>query len=242
MIDLHSHLLPNLDDGARNLAAAIEMARGMAAAGVTVVCATPHVRDDCPTSAGSMERALACVREAVVEAEIEIEVRGGGEIALERLPRVDAEARVRFGLGGNPGLLLLALPDTTWPQDLPRICARLAEDGVVPVLAHAERNLRIQNEPTLLDDTVSAGAVVQLAASSIGGTQRRVVARCAWRLLELELVHCIASDAHAPGGSETGLAAAIEAVGGGALGAWLSTDVPAALLAGDALPPRPVAG
>ena len=239
MIDLHSHVLPGLDDGAVDLGAAVEMVRSMAESGVRVVCGTPHVRDDFPTSPRSMEQALELVREAVAEAGIPIELRGGAEIALERLPRLDAGARTRFGLGGNPGLLLLETPYSTWPADLPRVCARLREDGIVPVVAHPERNPRVQDEPTLLDDVVAAGGVVQVTAASIDGKLGRVNARCARRLIELELVHLIASDAHGPGMPEAGMAEAVAAVGGGALGAWLSEGVPAALLAGDELPPRP---
>ena len=89
MIDLHSHLLPGLDDGARDLDAAVEMARSLAADGVTIVCGTPHVRDDYPTTPEEMEGALAPRARAVAEAGIAIEVRGGGEIALERLPTLD---------------------------------------------------------------------------------------------------------------------------------------------------------
>ena len=173
----------------------------MAESGVRVVCATPHVRDDFPTSPGSMERALALVQAAVEEAGIAIEVRGGAEIALNRLPRLDSGVRERFGLGGNPGLLLLETPYATWPTDLPRVCTRLREDGIVPVVAHPERNPHVQNEPTLLDDVVAAGGVVQVTAASFDGSLGRATARCAHRLLELELVHLIASDAHAPRGA-----------------------------------------
>ena len=239
VIDLHSHVLPGLDDGAADLDAALEMARAMAESGVRVVCATPHVRDDFPTSPGSMERALELVQAAVAEAGIAIEVRGGAELALDRLPRLDSGMRARFGLGGNPGLVLLEMPYSTWPTDLPRVCARLREDGIVPVVAHPERNPDVQNEPTLLDDVVAAGGVVQVTAASFEGGLGRVTARCAHRLLELELVHLIASDAHGPGAPESGMAEAVETVGGGELGAWLSEGVPAALLAGEELPPRP---
>jgi protein-tyrosine phosphatase len=239
VIDLHTHILPGLDDGAADLDAALEMARVMAASGVRLVCATPHVRDDFPTSPGSLERALELVQAAVAEAGIAIEVRGGAEIALVRLPRLDAGARTRFGLGGNPRLLLLETPYSTWPTDLPRMCARLREEGIVPVIAHPERNPQVQGEPTILDDVVAAGGVIQVTAASIDGRLGRVTARCARRLIELELVHLIASDAHGPGVPESGMAEAVAAVGGGELGAWLSEGVPAALLAGDELPPRP---
>jgi len=239
VIDLHSHLLPGLDDGPPDLEAALEMARAMAESGVRVVCATPHVRDDFPTSPGSMERALERLQAAVEEAGIAIEVRGGAEIALNRLPGLDTGIRERFGLGGTPGLLLLETPYDTLPADLPRVCKRLRDDGIVPVIAHPERNPTVQDEPTRLDDVVAAGAVVQVTAASFDGSLGRTTARCAHRLLELDLVHLIASDAHAPGLPECGMAEAAGTVGGGELGVWLSEAVPAALLAGEELPPRP---
>jgi protein-tyrosine phosphatase len=237
VIDLSSHVLPGLDDGALDLDAAVAMARSMAEGGVRVVCGTPHVRDDFPTSPGSMERALGLVQAAVAEAGITIEVRGGAEIALGRIARLDSGARARFGLGGNPALLLLGTPYSSWPTDLPRVCRRLREDGIVPLLAHPERNSHIQDEPTLLDDVVGAGGVVQMTAASIDGRLGHVTARCARRLLELELAHCIASDAH--DATKAGMAEAVDALGGGKLGAWLSEGVPAALLAGEELPARP---
>ena len=239
MIDLHSHVLPGLDDGAADLVAAVEMARSMAADGVTVVCATPHVRDDFPTSAEAMEAALAVVRAAVADECVAIEVRGGGEIALERLPTLDAGARARFGLGGNAALLLLETPYSIWLLDLPRTCASLCREGIVPLLAHPERNPYVQEDPMLLEDVVRAGAFVQLTAASVDGRLGRVTASCARRLLELELAHCIASDAHGPTVREAGMSAAAAAAGGGDLGRWLTNDVPAALLAGAAVPPRP---
>ena len=242
VIDLHSHVLPGLDDGASGLGEAVEMARSMAADGVTIVCGTPHVRDDYPTSAEAMEGALARLQAAIAQAGIGIEVRGGGEIALDRLPALDADERARFGLGGNPGLLLLETPYTSWLLDLPRTCARLRRDGIVPVLAHPERNPYVQEEPGVLEEVVRAGAFVQLTAASVDGRLGRTTASCARRLLELELAHCVASDAHGPGVREAGLSGAVAAVGGGELGAWLVSGVPAALLAGEEPPPRPAGG
>ena len=239
MIDLHSHVLPGLDDGARGLADAVEMARSMAADGVTIVCGTPHVRDDYPTAVETMREALGLVRAAVADAGIPIDVRGGGEIALDLLPALDAVTRARFGLGDNPLLLLLESPYTNWPLDLPRTCAQLLLDHIVPVLAHPERNPQVQEEPAVLADAVRVGAYVQLTAASVNGRLGRGSASCARRLLELELAHCIASDAHGPGVREAGMSAAAKAVGGGEMARWLTYDVPAALLAGRPLPRRP---
>ena len=239
MIDLHSHILPGLDDGAVDVPAAVEMAREMAADGVTMVCGTPHVRDDYPTSAEAMSEALEQVRRAVTAEGIAIEVRGGGEIALERLPLLEPAGRASFGLGGNPQLLLLESPYSGWLLSLPNSCAQLRIEGVVPVLAHPERNPSVQEDPSILAEVVRAGAVVQLTAASVDGRLGSRTAKCARRLLEEGLAHCLASDAHGPGVREAGLSGAARVLGGGELARWLTVDVPAALLDNRPLPPRP---
>ena len=241
MIDLHSHLLPGLDDGARDLDEAVAIARSMADDGVRVVAATPHVRDDYPTSAEAMAAALVSVREAVEAAAIPLEVRGGGEIALDALSGLSADERAHFGLGGNPRLLLLEFPYFGWPMSLASIVFELASTGVVAVVAHPERNSDVQERPELLADVVRIGAVVQLTASSVDGRLGRRPAACSRRLLELGLAHLVASDAHAPSVRQAGMSAARDAVGNEALGRWLTQEVPAALLAGEALPERPAA-
>jgi len=239
MIDLHSHILPGLDDGPRDLAGSLEIARSMAQDGIRIVAGTPHVREDYPTSPQRMEAAIALLQRAIANAGIDLDVRPGGEIAIDRLQVLDDDARRRFGLGGNPALLLIEFPYYGWPLTLGRECAELRRDGTVPVIAHPERNQAVQDRPSIVDELVYQGAVVQLTAASVDGRLGRAAAACAHALLELELAHLIASDAHAPGVRQAGLSGAVAAVGGGALGSWLTTDVPAALLAGEELPPRP---
>lgn len=238
VIDLHSHLLPGLDDGARNLDESLAMALSMVADGVTIVAATPHVRDDHPTEPGAMEDALEAVRATVADAGLALDVLGGGEVALDRLHELDFDARSRFGLGGNASVLLLEFPYHGLPIGLAHECARLSLEGVVPVIAHPERNPNVQERPGALEPVVCAGGVIQLTAASVDGRLGRAPAACARRLLELELAHLIASDAHSPGVREAGMSAAANSIGG-ELGHWLTTQVPTALLAGDELPPRP---
>lgn len=239
MIDLHAHVLPGLDDGARNPEEAFEIVRSMADDGVEVVAATPHVRDDYPTTPEQMEQGVAQLRILVREAGIDLEILPGGEIALERLRALDEDALSRFGLGGNPRLLLIEFPYVGWPPALAVECARLRGLGIVPVLAHPERNNVVQERPGDLDALVRAGTVVQLTAASVDGRLGRAAAACAKRLLELELGHLLASDAHAPGIRQAGMSRAVEAIGDRALARWLTSSVPEALLGGDELPPRP---
>lgn len=241
MIDLHSHILPGLDDGARTIDESVALARALAADGVRVVVAAPHVRDDYPTSPDAMEAALALVREAVAADGLSLRVLGGGEIALPRLGALGAGELERFALGGSR-VVLLEPPTLGWPVDLVRTCALLARDGWVPMLAHPERSAEVQERPALLEELVRAGALVQLTAASVDGRLGRRPAECARELLRLGLAHALASDAHGPGVREAGLSGAVAALGGGALGRWLVEDVPAALLAGEEVPARPVGG
>ncbi len=84
MIDLHSHVLPGLDDGAADVEEALAICRAAAADGVEVLAGTPHVRDDHPTTAEAMEAALAGLREAAGDL---LRLVPGGEIALDELRR-----------------------------------------------------------------------------------------------------------------------------------------------------------
>ena len=241
MIDLHSHVLDGLDDGAASIEESVAIARSMAEDGVRKVAATPHVRDDYPTTPDAMEAALARVRAAVAAEGIPIEILPGGEVAMDELSKLDADARARFGLGGNPNLLLLEFPYYGWPMALPQLVWDLVTTGTVVVIAHPERNAEVQERPDRLEGVVDMGAAIQLTAASVDGRLGKRTAGCSRALLELGLAHLIASDAHAPGVRLAGMSAAAAAVGGGELAEWLTSAVPAALIAGEELPPRPLA-
>jgi protein-tyrosine phosphatase len=239
VIDLHAHVLPGVDDGPDSLEVALEMLRDAAAEGITVVAATPHVRHDYPTSPETMERLLAEVRHAAAEAEIAVELLPGAELDLEVLRRLDDETLRRFGLGGNPSLLLLEFPYSGWPLELDQTVFRLSARGYTTVLAHPERNASVQADPQRLHGAVAAGAFVQITAASVEGRLGPKSRSTAAALLDLGLAHLLASDAHGPGVRSGGLNAAVAAIGGGELGLWLVEDVPRALLAGAPPPPRP---
>ncbi|HUQ22032.1 MAG TPA: CpsB/CapC family capsule biosynthesis tyrosine phosphatase, partial [Gaiellaceae bacterium] len=179
MVDLHTHVLPGLDDGARSLEEAVEMVRAMAQDGIRIVAATPHVREDYPTTPDEMEAGLATLQAAIGAAGIEIELRGGGEIAISALDDLDADALARFGLGGNPQLLLLEMPYFGWPLTLSHQCERLLRNGIVPVLAHPERNPAITGHTGALAQLVRAGVVVPLTAAAVDGRLGRSAASVA---------------------------------------------------------------
>ncbi len=239
MIDLHSHILRGIDDGARTLEDSLEIARTAVADGITTIAGTPHVRDDWPTAADLMEQRVAELQLALERAGIDLTVRPGGEIAIDWLSRLDVEELRRFGLGGNPGYLLVETPYYGWPSGLAERLFALCEEGFTPVLAHPERNGEVQMDPGRLAHLVESGVLVQVTAASVEGRIGRRARECGLVLVREGLAHLLASDAHHASVREVGMAAAAQAVGGGALARWLTWDVPAAILDDTPIPRRP---
>jgi protein-tyrosine phosphatase len=239
MIDLHSHVLAGIDDGARSLEDSLAILRAAVEDGITRIAATPHVRADYPTSPDAMERGVEALNRAAREAGIPIEVLPGGELDLEFMSDLDDAGLARFGLGGNPRVLLLECPYYGWPLDLRDVVFRLATRGFSVVLAHPERNPDVQAEPELLRPLVDAGVLVQVTAASADGRLGSTPRRASRALIDAELVHLIASDAHSAEIRAVGMSAAAAAAGDPALARWLTEEVPAALVAGSGLPRRP---
>lgn len=235
MIDLHSHVLAGLDDGAADLDEAVAICRAAAADGIEILAATPHVRDDFPTTPEQMESALDALRAA---ADGIVRLVPGGEIALEQLERPLDELR-RFGLGGSDSYLLVETPYIGWPLGIADALFRLRSAGIVPVLAHPERNPDVQHRPEILEPLVAAGTLVQVTAASVDGRLGGAARRCVRALLERRLAHLVASDAHSPRVRAIGMRAAAEAVGDEFLARWLTYEVPRAIVDGSPLPARP---
>ena len=237
MIDIHSHVLPGLDDGPGDLEGSLAILRAMVDDGVRIVVATPHVRADYPTTPSGMRSALARVRDRVEAEGIPIEVLSGAEIAIDVLTGLSAEDRVAFGLGGRSDVLLLEAPYHGWSVAVGDAIATLFAAGVTPVLAHPERNPRVQDRPELVEPLVRAGAVVQLTAASLDGRLGRRPAVTSRALIELGLVHVVASDAHTASVRRGGLSSVAGALEDARLAHVLTSEAPQALLAGEPLSP-----
>jgi protein-tyrosine phosphatase len=165
----------------------------------------------------------------------------GGELDYEELAVRTPDEVTRFALAGNARYLLVEFPYVGWPLRLPAEIERLLAAGVVPVLAHPERNSAVAERPPMLGPMVEAGALIQLTASSVTGALGKHVRRVAHELLDAGLAHLIASDVHAPALGRAGLAAAAAAVSDESLSRWLVQDVPAAIVNDTLVPPRPPA-
>jgi protein-tyrosine phosphatase len=244
VIDLHSHLLPGIDDGPKSVEEALALARAAAAAGTRTLVATPHIDHRWKVDPLEVPDRVRRMREALADAHIELDVQQGGEIALTRLTDLDSDQLDAVRLGGGPYILLEAPHRTTSGTEFPIAVDHLRRRGESIVLAHPERSPTFRRNPDTLAALVSGGVLTSITAASLLGTFGTTVQTFSLRLLRDGLVHNVASDSHEAHrrGPEllAGLLAADREVPG-MLGQadWLTRDVPAAVLAGHEIPPRP---
>ncbi len=220
----------------------MELARDFVSQGVGVAAATPHVREDYPTTAEEMRTRVQVLRAELAAHSIPLHLLPGGEISLDFMQRLTVEELLDFGLAGNTSYLLLEFPYMSWPLALTERALGLLEQGVTPVLAHPERNPDVQAAPDRLQEFVEAGVLVQVTAASLAGRFGRMTKASALRLLDLGLVHLVSSDAHGPGQRLEAMTRVEKAVSDRALASWLTVGVPSAIVKGERLPPRPQPG
>jgi protein-tyrosine phosphatase len=243
VIDLHSHILPGIDDGPGSLEGSLDLARAAVAAGTTTIAATPHIDSRLWLGAEARDAPLAALRAALVAQRIDLAVVSGGEIALDRYLELAPEELELLRLGDGP-FLLLECPLSPSAGGFERFLATLLSRGVRMLLAHPERCPQLQRRPDRLRELVQAGALAQVTSASLAGRFGRTVQGAALHMLAEGLVHDLASDAHdaaVRGPSlQTGLEAAERELPGAAtLADWLAVDVPQAILDGAPLPRRP---
>jgi len=246
VIDLHCHVLPGLDDGPTSTFQALAMARIAVASGTTTLVATPHIDVHWRVNPVDLPRRAAAFSQALQQEGIELELHIGGEIALSRLADLRPEELDGLRLGGGP-YLLLESPLSPMAGDFDMLLLTIHARGEPIVLAHPERCPLFQQEPERLIRLVEAGFLCSITTGSLLGQFGESVRRFTIELLREGLVHDLASDCHDDRQRPPGLADALaraehELPGIAAQQRWLTTLAPAAILAGDPLPPRPPRG
>jgi protein-tyrosine phosphatase len=182
-VDVHTHVLPGVDDGTRTLEEAVATAAEAVAAGVEAMVATPHVRDDYPTSADTIADGVAALRRELRDRSIPLELHPGAELALERVAAIDPAELRRYSLAGGP-YVLVEFPYRGWPAGAEAVAATLLRNGFTPMLAHPERNDAIAERPERLRPLVEAGCFVQVTSGSLTGGLGRTPRRAAEALLD----------------------------------------------------------
>lgn len=244
MIDLHLHVLPEIDDGSSSVQMTDSMLARLAGMGVTRIVATPHLMQ--PLDDG-YQHLVHETRDAIQHLAsrhgIVIDL-GYEHILVPGLAgRLDAGERSTMA---ESSAVLVELPFVGWPQHTESSLFALRMAGYVPILAHPERYLEVQKNPELAIVAGEQGAVLQLTSGSFAGVYGKAVERSARKLLELaierDVAIVLASDAHSDGQRLAQVPAGLKWIRsnvkqGGALVEWASTVVPSLLLASAPVPP-----
>jgi protein-tyrosine phosphatase len=221
---------------------ALAMASVAAASGTTTLVATPHIDRRWGVRPSEITTHAAAFVETLGREGIELDVRTGGEIAVSRLPDLTREELDTLRLGGGPYLLIEAPLSLTY-GNFDVLLSRMRAGGESIVLAHPERCPLFQQEPERLVRLVQEGLLCSITAGSMRGDFGQRVRHFTIALLREELVHDVSSDSHdhlhrAPGITDAFTHIARELPGIGDQAEWLTRLAPAAILAGEPLPPK----
>jgi len=196
LIDLHSHILPGLDDGPRTLQESLFLAQIAVKEGIDTVYATPHhLRAPYHNGRDKVLEAVVEFNESLREAGIPLRVRAGQEIRVCPEMIQEAYEGQLLPLEGT-SYVLLELPSSNIPDFLKEALHEIAVLGWTPILAHPERNKEIADNPELLRPLVEAGALCQITSSSLTGGFGSRTEAAAWSICKRQLAHFIACDAH----------------------------------------------
>jgi protein-tyrosine phosphatase len=238
MIDLHSHVLPGIDDGPAMIEGSLAIARVAVAAGTRTLLATPHVSARYPNDAATISRLLEEVSARFRDEHIDLELRPGAEVAITHVAEMEPSRLHELSLGGG-SWLLIEPPFAMVATGLDTSVQDLLRRGHHVLLAHPERCPALHRDPRMLESLVGSGVLTSITAGSLVGRFGSEVRRFAFELIEAELVHNVASDAHDDLRRPPSIRDELEKAGLAALGDWLTEEVPAAILADSSIPRRP---
>ena len=197
MIDIHCHILPDLDDGAASLEESLEMARIAAYSGVTDIIATPHFRGEAESldMNEGIDYRFKALTEALERWRVPIRLHRGAEILCTPNTPLLAEQKQLPTLGQSHYVLTEFYFNETF-SFMDHCLQKISAQGYIPVVAHPERYDTVQWDPEQLRRWASRGYVFQVNKGSVLGSMGRRAEQPAHALLELGLVHLFASDAH----------------------------------------------
>ncbi|WP_040952403.1 tyrosine-protein phosphatase [Gorillibacterium massiliense] len=196
MFDIHTHILPGVDDGAQNLDESLDLARAAVAEGITGLIATPHHQNGRYwNDAAFVTAAVSVLQEIFREKEIPLNLQAGQEIRVYPELLDDLAAGKLLTLGNSP-YLLIEFPTANVPHYVSELFYELCLLGKIPVIAHPERNTELANHPDRLKKLIDLGAYAQVTSHSINGGFGRTVQTISLKMLRSNLVHLVSSDAH----------------------------------------------
>jgi len=212
MFDLHSHIIPGIDDGAKDLEMSLAMLQMASDNGTEGIVATPHVIEgEWLPEWDEILTACDHLRQEAQRAGLTIPIFPGGEVAihLDILERITSPGAYCIN---NGRYLLVELPATHIPSFTDDFFFTLQARGITPILAHPERHPEIGKHPEILANWINKGILAQMNGTSIMGRMGERVMATAELLLTNHMIHVIGSDAHRIHNRNTNLSSAVKKI------------------------------
>jgi protein-tyrosine phosphatase len=195
MIDIHTHILPGVDDGATNMAEALQIARIAVEDGTSHMFATPHHNHFKPIYRQQLVERVASLQAELDNANIPLTIIPGYELRLHQGLFEDWDNQFAGPLGDSR-YVLSEPPFYNYDSQISDVLYELFERGYIPILAHPERIIPIQRNISLIEPFLARGGLTQITAESLTSRPAYTGRVVAEQMLRQGMVHIIASDAH----------------------------------------------
>lgn len=198
MIDIHSHILPNIDDGARSEEETFELIKEAEEAGFEAIIFTSHYMEGYyETDVAERETWIKIIHQKLQENNRDIKLYLGNEIYLtENMISLLEDGKA--ATINNTSYVLFEMPLNVEPFNLYNIIYEMMQQKIVPILAHPERYTFVQQDPELIYDLIEKGVLMQANYASITGYYGKKAQIIVKKLLENNMVHFLGSDVHRP--------------------------------------------
>lgn len=200
-IDIHAHILPGIDDGAQNLEQSMTMAEIAQNDGIHTMVATPHIiSPQYLTSKSDIFRYVADFNVRLENAGINLRVLPGAEYRLEaNLPERLSSGQL-MTINNTGQYLMVELPSVFVPGQIERLLYEIQLQGIIPIIAHPERNQSFAGNRSMLRSFTERGMLTQITSASITGLFGRSIQKYAWEIIETGCAHLLATDCHSSNG------------------------------------------
>lgn len=196
VIDIHSHILPGVDDGAQTESDSVLMAQAAIKEGITHIVATPHHRNRTYDNYRNEIRSNVQVLNELYESKgLDLTVLPGQEVRIYGEIETDLQ-QGEIQTVNDSKYLLIEFPSDSVPQYAGQLFYDLLMSGIQPIIVHPERNRELLRDHNKMYEFVRNGALTQVTAASVVGKFGKQIEAFSHQLIEANLTHFIASDAH----------------------------------------------
>lgn len=196
LVDLHCHILPEIDDGAKNIEMSMELLKQEMLSNVVGICLTPHFYNKRMTIEEfivNRRRVFHALVDSIKKNKVQIALKTGAEVYFTpNLPSLDLRKLAFYGTD----YILIELPTNFYPSDIEDVLFEIQQQGFTPIIAHVERYPYVTENPKILYDWVYNGTLAQINASGLirGGHTAKILQK----YIDWRLVHLLCTDAHHP--------------------------------------------